>query len=127
MSYGPEGISGSRLMAQSPQLLKEFMTLPVVQRTVVISDKDPLGLHIRPAEQFARLAMSFASEIEVVRDTLRVDGKSIMHMLTLGAEPGATLVLEARGPDAQQAVDAIAKFVENGFTLDKTECQKSSD
>ena len=107
------------------------MTSPVVQRTVVISDKDPLGLHIRPAEQFARLAMSFESEIEVVRDTLRVDGKSIMHMLTLGGEPGVTLVLEARGPDAQQAVDAIARFVENGFTLDKTEdkteCQKSSD
>ena len=107
------------------------MTSPVVQRTVVINDKDPLGLHIRPAEQFARLAMSFSSEIEVVRDTLRVDGKSIMHMLTLGGEPGVTLVLEARGPDAQQAVDAIARFVENGFTLDKTvdktECQKSSD
>ena len=103
------------------------MSSPVVKRTVVVNDKDPLGLHIRPAEQFARLAMKFESEIEVVRDTLRVDAKSIMHMLTLGAEPGAELRLEACGPDAEQAVEAIARFVENGFKVDETECQRQSE
>jgi phosphocarrier protein HPr len=99
------------------------MSSPVVQRVVRISDKDPLGLHIRPAEQFVRLAMKFTSEIEVVRENLRVDGKSIMHMLTLGAEPGAELALEARGEDAEQAVAALARFIENGFVIDQTECQ----
>ena len=99
------------------------MSSPVVQRVVVISDKDPLGLHVRPAEQFVRLAMKFSCEIEVVRDSLRVDGKSIMHMLTLGAEPGAELILEARGDDAEHAVAALAKFIENGFVIDQTECQ----
>src|SRR5687768_16393606 len=99
------------------------MSSPVVQRVVVVSDKDPLGLHIRPAEQFVRLAMKFSCEIEVVREKLRVDGKSIMHMLTLGAEPGTELVLEARGDDAQQAVEAIARFIDNGFVIDETECQ----
>jgi phosphocarrier protein HPr len=102
------------------------MSSPVVQRVVVISDKDPLGLHIRPAEQFARLAMKFESEIEVVRDTLRVDGKSIMHMLTLGAEPGVELRLEACGADAEAAVDALVRFIESGFGIDeseKTACQ----
>ncbi len=98
------------------------MTSPVVQRVVVVSDKDPLGLHIRPAEQFVRLAMKFTSEIEVVRESLRVDGKSIMHMLTLGAEPGAELRLEAQGDDAEQAVAALARFIENGFVNDQTEC-----
>jgi phosphocarrier protein HPr len=99
------------------------MSSPVVQRVVVVNDKDPLGMHIRPAEQFVRLAMKFKCEIEVVRDTLRVDGKSIMHMLTLGAEPGAELVLEARGDDAEQAVAALARFIDNGFVNDETECQ----
>jgi phosphocarrier protein len=99
------------------------MSSPVVQRVVVINDKDPLGMHIRPAEQFVRLAMKFKCEIEVVRDTLRVDGKSIMHMLTLGAEPGAELVLEARGEDAEAAVAALARFIDNGFVNDQTECQ----
>jgi phosphocarrier protein len=67
--------------------------------------------------------MKFTSEIEVVRENLRVDGKSIMHMLTLGAEPGAELALEARGEDAEQAVAALARFIENGFVIDQTECQ----
>jgi phosphocarrier protein HPr len=99
------------------------MSSSAAQRVVVISDKDPLGLHIRPAEQFVRLAMKFSCEIEVVRDNLRVDGKSIMHMLTLGAEPGAELRLEARGDDAEQAVNALARFIENGFVLEQTEGQ----
>jgi len=99
------------------------MFSPVAQRVVVVNDKDPLGLHIRPAEQFVRLAMKFPCEIEVVRDTLRVDGKSIMHMLTLGAEPGAELRLEARGEDAEAAVAALARFIENGFVNDQSECQ----
>lgn len=98
------------------------MSSPVAQRVVVITDKDPLGLHIRPAEQFVRLAMTFDSEIEVIRESLRVDGKSIMHMLTLGAEPGAQLCLEARGDDAEQAVDKLARFIENGFVQDQSEC-----
>jgi phosphotransferase system HPr (HPr) family protein len=99
------------------------MSSPVVQRVVRITDKDPLGLHIRPAEQFVRLAMKFTCEIEVVRENLRVDGKSIMHMLTLGAEPGTELVLEARGDDAAQAVAALERFIDNGFAIDETECQ----
>jgi phosphocarrier protein HPr len=103
------------------------MSSPAAQRVVVISDKDPLGLHIRPAEQFVRLAMKFSCEIEVVRDNLRVDGKSIMHMLTLGAEPGAELRLEARGDDAEQAVNALARFIENGFVLEQTEGQPPAE
>jgi phosphocarrier protein len=99
------------------------MSSPVAQCVVVVNDKDPLGLHIRPAEQFVRLAMKFRCEIEVVRESLRVDGKSIMHMLTLGAEPGAELRLEARGDDAEAAVAALARFIENGFVNDETECQ----
>ena len=99
------------------------MSSPVVQRVVQINDKDPLGLHIRPAERFVRLAMKFTCEIEVVRENLRVDGKSIMHMLTLGAEPGTELVLEARGDDAEQAVESLARFIDNGFVVDETECQ----
>ena len=99
------------------------MSSPAAQRVVVISDKDPLGLHIRPAEQFVRLAMKFPCEIEVVRENLRVDGKSIMHMLTLGAEPGVELRLEARGESAEQALEALARFIENGFVIEQTEGQ----
>jgi len=93
------------------------------QRVVTVNDKDPLGLHIRPAEQFVRLAMKFPCEIEVVRENLRVDGKSIMHMLTLGAEPGTELTIEARGENAEEAVAALVRFIENGFVHDESTCQ----
>jgi phosphocarrier protein len=99
------------------------MSSSAVQRVVTINGKDPLGLHIRPAEQFVRLAMKFPCEIEVVRENLRVDGKSIMHMLTLGAEPGTELTIEARGENAEDAVAALARFIENGFEHDESRCQ----
>jgi phosphotransferase system HPr-like phosphotransfer protein len=44
-------------------------------------------------------------------------------MLTLGAEPGVELRLEARGENAEQALDALARFIENGFVLEQTEGQ----
>ena len=103
------------------------MSSPVVQRVVVINGKDPLGLHLRPAELFARLAMKFSSNVEVVNDSLRADAKSIMQMLTLGARPGVELRLEAQGADAQDAVDALARFVENGFAAEETECQSRAN
>src|SRR3954464_5829848 len=99
------------------------MSSSAAQRVVTVNDKDPLGLHIRPAEQFVRLAMKFPCEIEVVRENLRVHGKSIMHMLTLGAEPGTELTLEARGDKAEDAVAALARFIENGFVHDESKCQ----
>jgi phosphocarrier protein HPr len=73
------------------------------------------GLHIRPAEALARLANRFKSRIEIVYENQRVDAKSIMEMLTLGAGRGAELQLEARGDDAQQAIEAILMLVENNF------------
>ena len=103
------------------------MSSPVVQREVVIREDDPLGMHLRPAKAFSQLALRFESEIEVVRDKLRVDAKSIINVLTLGAGPGVKLMLEARGDDAQEAIDALARFIENGFTVDEKECQSQAE
>jgi phosphocarrier protein HPr len=84
-----------------------------ISRVVVIQNEQ--GLHARPAEMFVRMAMQFQSKIQVVRDGYRVDARSIMDLLTLGAAKGTQLTLEAEGPDAQQAVDALAHLVESGF------------
>lgn len=73
------------------------------------------GLHIRPAEALARLANQFSSRVELVYESQRADAKSIMDMLTLGAGKGATLQVEARGEDAQQAIEAILHLVESNF------------
>lgn len=96
------------------------MESAVVRRAVVISDRDPQGLHLRPAQLLSQLADRFQSDIEIVRDSLRVDGKSIMQLITLAGSPGVELVIEARGDDAQEAVDRLARFIENGFVAEET-------
>jgi len=84
-----------------------------ISRVVTIENEQ--GLHARPAEMFARLAAKFESKIEVLREGDRVNAKSIMDLLTLGAAKGTELVLEADGPDAQAAIEALAELVESGF------------
>jgi phosphotransferase system HPr (HPr) family protein len=85
----------------------------VVSRTVVIQGRQ--GLHARPADLFVKLANRFQCQIEVVKAGERVDGKSILAILTLAAEQGTALTLQATGPDAEAALDALAELVESNF------------
>ena len=83
------------------------------ERTVQIVNK--AGLHARPAAEIVKLAAKYASEITVSREDLEVNGKSIMGVMMLAAECGATLQLKAEGPDATEAIDALAKLIESKF------------
>jgi len=93
------------------------MQSPVITRVLVIQNTQ--GLHARPAEMFVRLAKTFESRIELIREGRRVEARSIIDLLTLGAAQGTELVLEAEGSDAQEAVDALARLVESGFSMDE--------
>ncbi len=84
-----------------------------VQRVVVVPNKQ--GMHARPAELFVRRAQQFQAKIEIVRDGYRIEAKSIMNLLMLGATQGTELTLEAEGEDAQAAVDTLAEVVEKEF------------
>jgi phosphocarrier protein HPr len=85
----------------------------MVERTVQILNKN--GLHARPAAEVVKVAAKFASEITLARDDLEVNGKSIMGVMMLAAECGASVRLRADGADAEQAVDAIAALIANKF------------
>jgi phosphocarrier protein HPr len=74
--------------------------------------KNRIGLHARPAAQFAKIAEGFECEIWVTKDGMRVNGKSILSLLTLAAEQGSLILLEADGPDEHQALDALRKILE---------------
>ena len=89
------------------------MSTSPVSRAVVIVN--PNGLHARPAERVARTALQYQSRIDVLCRNERIDAKSILHLLTLGATQGTELIIEADGQDAQQAVDALAKLIASGF------------
>jgi phosphocarrier protein HPr len=81
----------------------------------LVTVRNPQGLHARPADMFVRLALQFASHIEIVKDGERFDGKSILSLMTLAAEQGTELVLRADGPDAEEALDALAELFGRGF------------
>ena len=70
---------------------------------------------MRPAYLFAETASKFESRIEVEKDNLRIDGKSVLSILTLGAAQGTEVLIRAIGADAQQAVNALEQLVMSGF------------
>jgi phosphocarrier protein HPr len=85
----------------------------VIEREATIVNQE--GLHARPAARIVRLANSFVAEIELAKDGLVVNGKSIMGVMMLAAECGSSIVIRANGPDAEQAVEALAELVASGF------------
>ncbi|HEV3146030.1 MAG TPA: HPr family phosphocarrier protein, partial [Gemmataceae bacterium] len=78
----------------------------------VVTIANPHGLHMRPAAALAELASRFESAITVSRDRQAVDAKNWMDLLLLAAEGGTQVVIEATGKDAQQAVEALAEFLQ---------------
>ena len=85
----------------------------MIEREATIVNQE--GLHARPAAQIVRLANSFVAEIELGKDGLVVNGKSIMGVMMLAAECGSSIIIRANGPDAEQAVQALAELVASGF------------
>lgn len=80
-----------------------------VRRTVTVCN--PAGLHLRPAAAVAKSAQRFAAAVTVWHGPKRADGKSPMALLTLVAVPGAELVVEADGADADAAADAVCALL----------------
>jgi phosphocarrier protein len=85
----------------------------MVERVVTISNKN--GLHARPAAAIVKTASAFGSQITMRRDDLEVNGKSIMGVMMLAAECGATITLRAEGADAREMVDALEALINSRF------------
>ena len=62
-----------------------------------------------------KCAEGFDAEVRVTKDGQTVGGTSIMGLMTLAAAPGCTIELEAEGPEAEAALEALTKLVEDGF------------
>jgi phosphocarrier protein HPr len=85
----------------------------MIEREVKIVNE--LGLHARPASKIVREASRFASDIELVKDGMAVNGKSIMGVMMLAAERDSVITVRANGKDEAAAVDALAALVARGF------------
>jgi len=83
------------------------------EENVIIPNK--LGLHARAAAIFSKQASEFSSRIEVINNRMKVNGKSIMELLTIAAVKGCNIVIRADGDDEEKAIQALVSLVNNGF------------
>ena len=67
------------------------------------------GLHARPAAEFVRVANIFRSDIWLIKGEQRFSATSIVEVLTANLCRGDVAVIEADGPDSE---DAVARLVE---------------
>jgi len=73
------------------------------------------GLHARASAKFVQMAERFQADIKVSRDGNSVSGTSIMGLMMLAAAPGCCILIEASGPEAEAALDALEALVSDGF------------
>lgn len=95
-------------MTDSKPQKKDFLV-----RKFTIYNK--LGLHARPAALFVQTANKFQCDIEVRKGREKVNGKSIMGIMTLAAGEGTTIYVRTQGSDSQKAMNEIAKLIEDNF------------
>jgi phosphocarrier protein len=84
-----------------------------IERIFVIGNK--MGLHARPAAVFVQTANRFEASVEVQKDDIKIDGKSIMGIMTLAAEMGSSIAVRVTGKDAAEAMEALAKLIGSNF------------
>ena len=89
------------------------MSATVAARELSITNQR--GLHARASAKFVKCAEAFDAEITVTRDGMSVPANSIMGLMMLGAAIGTSIMVEAKGAQAEQAVEALALLVESKF------------
>jgi len=81
----------------------------MIEKMLQIENK--LGLHVRPAAKFVELASQFEADVTLIKDSLEVNGKSIMGVLMLEAEYGTEVTLRVQGEDEQHSAEALSDFL----------------
>ncbi len=104
-------VHGRRELAPPP------MSEAKLSRDVVVTNSQ--GLHFRPADLISKKAREFQAKIELVRGHERIDARSILEISTLGAVPGTMISIEAVGPDAESALEALAELFAAKFYEDQ--------
>jgi phosphocarrier protein HPr len=89
-----------------------------ISRELLIVNKR--GLHARASAKFVQMVERFDAEVWVTRGGETVGGTSIMGLMMLAAGPGTTVVVSAKGPEAEAALDAIAELVASKFNEEGT-------
>ena len=90
-----------------------MINVNILEATLKLTNK--VGLHARPAALFVQTAKKFKSNIMVKKDDKEVDAKSILGVLSLGAECGSVITIKVNGEDADEALKALVKLINDKF------------
>jgi len=85
----------------------------MIERELTVRNK--AGIHTRPASMIVRTASKYDAEVFLRRDRYEINAKSVIGVMTLAAEKGATLQLVVDGEDEAEAADALQDLFEDGF------------
>jgi phosphocarrier protein HPr len=98
----------------------ESRTRLVISNTprATVTIRNRKGLHARASAKFVKCAESFEATVRVTRDGQTVGGSSIMGLMMLAAGPGSSIDIEAEGPQAPEAIEALVALVQSGFGED---------
>jgi len=88
-----------------------------MERKVTVLNK--LGLHARPASEFVRCARAFNAVIHIRKDGETYSAASILDVLSANLDCGAAMILQADGPDAEQALERLAALLEEFKTQEE--------
>ena len=83
--------------------------MPLLKKEIVI--KNAQGLHARPAAMFVQIASKYNSQVTVQKGPEKVNGKSIMGILTLGAQQNSKVFLEIDGDDAENVMTELENLL----------------
>lgn len=87
--------------------------LPTQVQEFVVANK--LGIHARVAAQIVKVTSQFESEISISKCGVTVNGKSILDLMTLVCPHGSRIYISAKGPDASEALSALASLFQAKF------------
>jgi phosphocarrier protein HPr len=83
------------------------------KKELLIENK--LGLHARAAAQIVKSASGYSSKIVLCKDSLEVDGKSIMGIMMLAAAKGSSILVQVNGDDEDQALAGLERLFKDKF------------
>ena len=90
-----------------------------MQKSIEIIIKNKYGIHARPSAQFVKIASKYQSDVFVQKDNIKVSGKSIMGLITMGITCGKKITISAEGIDAEQALDDLQNLINSKFGFDE--------
>ena len=77
-----------------------------------------IGMHLRAAGEFVKIATRFASDITVIKNNRKANGKSILGLASLAVGAGSTIVIQIDGQDEAEAMAALEELINNNFYED---------